>query len=43
MAKDIDWGNLPFNYMETSKSFVSIFKDGKWDEAEEILPSHRGS
>ncbi len=32
MAKDIDWGNLPFNYMETSKSFVANFKDGKWDE-----------
>lgn len=32
MAKDLDWGNLPFGYMETSKSFVSVFKDGKWDE-----------
>ena len=32
MAKDIDWGNLPFGYMETSKSFVANFKDGKWDE-----------
>ena len=32
MAKDIDWGNLPFGYMETSKSFVANFKDGKGDE-----------
>ena len=32
MAKDLDWGNLPFGYMETSKSFVANFKDGKWDE-----------
>ena len=31
MAKDIDWGNLPFGYMETTKSFVANFKDGKWD------------
>ena len=32
MAKDLDWGNLPFGYMETAKSFVANFKDGKWDE-----------
>ena len=32
MAKDIDWGNLPFGYMETSKSFVANWKDGAWDE-----------
>ena len=32
MAKDIDWGNLPFGYMETSKSFVATWKDGAWDE-----------
>ncbi len=32
MAKEIDWGNLPFGYMETSKSFVANFKNGKWDE-----------
>ena len=32
MAKDIDWGSLPFGYKETSKSFVANFKDGKWDE-----------
>ncbi len=32
MAKNLDWGNLPFGYMETSKSFVANYKDGKWDE-----------
>ncbi|MBO4640436.1 MAG: branched-chain amino acid aminotransferase [Treponema sp.] len=30
-TKEIDWGNLPFGYMETSKSFVSNWKKGKWD------------
>ncbi len=30
--KDIDWGSLPFGYMETSKSYVSNWKDGEWDE-----------
>ena len=30
--KNIDWGNLSFAYMETSKSFVANWKDGKWDE-----------
>ena len=29
--KELDWGNLPFGYMETSKSFVSNWKKGKWD------------
>lgn len=32
MAKDLDWGSLPFNYMKTDYRFVSNFKDGKWDE-----------
>ena len=30
--KDIDWGSLGFGYMETDSSYVSWFKDGKWDE-----------
>ncbi|MCI6914100.1 MAG: branched-chain amino acid aminotransferase [Lachnospiraceae bacterium] len=30
--KDIDWGSLGFGYMETSYSYVSMYKDGKWDE-----------
>ena len=29
--KELDWGNLPFGYMETSKSYVSNWKKGKWD------------
>ena len=32
MAKNLDWANLPFGYMETSKSFVSNYKNGAWDE-----------
>ena len=32
MAKDLDWGNLPFDYVQTDYSFVANFKDGKWDE-----------
>ena len=30
--KDIDWGSLGFAYMETACSYVSNYKDGKWDE-----------
>ncbi len=30
--KDIDWSSLGFGYMETDYSFVSNYKDGKWDE-----------
>ncbi len=33
MAKqNIDWGNLGFGYIETAASYVSNYKDGKWDE-----------
>ena len=31
MAKNIDWGSLGFGYMETDKSYVSLYTDGKWD------------
>ncbi|MBR1508375.1 MAG: branched-chain amino acid aminotransferase [Eubacterium sp.] len=30
--KNIDWSNLGFGYMETDKSYVSLYKDGAWDE-----------
>lgn len=30
--KDIDWGNLSFSYMETDYSYVSMYRDGKWDD-----------
>ena len=30
--QNIDWGSLGFGYIETSKSFVSIFENGAWDE-----------
>mgnify|MGYP002861101980 CR=1 FL=1 len=29
---NIDWANLGFGYYKTDKRFVSMFKDGKWDE-----------
>lgn len=32
MAKNLDWANLPFAYMESGKSFVANYKDGAWDE-----------
>ena len=31
---DIDWANLGFGYYKTDKRFVSMYKDGKWDEGE---------
>ena len=30
--KDLDWGNLTFDYQPTDYSYVSNWKDGKWDE-----------
>ncbi|AOR23126.1 branched-chain amino acid aminotransferase [Clostridium taeniosporum] len=29
---DIDWGKLGFNYIKTDYRYISIWKDGKWDE-----------
>ena len=42
--KDIDWSNLSFGYQETDYSFVSNYKDGKWDEGQltkEYSSTHR--
>lgn len=30
--KNIDWGNLGFNYVPTDYRYVANFKDGAWDE-----------
>lgn len=30
--KNIDWASLGFGYIETDYSFVSYYKDGKWDD-----------
>lgn len=30
--KNLDWSNLPFNYVVTDKRFVSNYKNGAWDE-----------
>ncbi|MGG7143485.1 branched-chain amino acid aminotransferase [Clostridium nigeriense] len=34
MNKDvkIDWDNLGFNYIKTDYRYISVWKDGKWDE-----------
>lgn len=34
MSKDvnIDWSNLGFNYIKTDYRYISVWKDGKWDE-----------
>lgn len=33
MAKaNIDWSNLGFGYIPTGERYVSIYKDGKWDD-----------
>ncbi len=30
--KDLDWGNLSFEYMPTDYSYVCNYRDGAWDE-----------
>lgn len=30
--KDLDWGNIGFNYRVTDKRYVANYKDGVWDE-----------
>lgn len=36
MKKDIDWGNLSFNYIKTDYRYVDNFKDGAWQGGELI-------
>ncbi len=37
--KNIDWGNLSFQYTRTDYRFVAHYKDGKWDDGEIITDS----
>ena len=37
--KNIDWGSLGFAYQHTDYSYVSNYKDGKWDGGQ-LTPSH---
>ena len=37
--QDVDWGNLGFDYHHTNCSYVSNYKDGKWDEGT-LTPDH---
>ena len=32
--KNLDWSKLGFGYMPTDYRFVSVYKDGKWDEGQ---------
>ena len=32
MKKDIKWEELAFNYIKTDKRYISVWKDGQWDE-----------
>ena len=32
MTVDLDWENLGFAYRKLPFSFISYYKDGKWDE-----------
>ncbi|MGI6736093.1 MAG: branched-chain amino acid aminotransferase [Anaerovoracaceae bacterium] len=36
MAKNIDWGNLGFEYTPTDYRYISTWKDGAWDDGELI-------
>ncbi|MDZ7548396.1 branched chain amino acid aminotransferase, partial [Clostridium perfringens] len=29
---NIDWNNLGFNYIKTDYRYVSVWKDGQWDD-----------
>lgn len=40
MAKNLDWKNLPFSYVETSKSYVSCYKNGEWDSGK-LTSNHK--
>ena len=42
--KELDWGNLPFSYIQTDYNVRCLYKDGKWGEIEvsdsEYIPLH---
>lgn len=33
-TKDLDWGDIGFNYRITDYRYISNYKDGKWDDGE---------
>ncbi|MCD5415305.1 MAG: branched-chain amino acid aminotransferase [Clostridiales bacterium] len=37
---DIDWNNLGFSYIKTDLRYVSIWKDGKWDDGKLTDDNH---
>ena len=32
--KNLDWGNMGFAYMPTDSRYMSVYKDGKWDDGQ---------
>ena len=34
VKKDIDWGNLGFEYTKTDKRFIAEYRNGAWSEGE---------
>lgn len=45
--KDIKWSELGFDYMKTDRSYISYWKDGKWDDGalveEDTVTINQGS
>jgi branched-chain amino acid aminotransferase len=45
--KDLDWGNISFDYMKTDYRFVAQYQDGQWSDGEliedEMMQVHEGS
>jgi len=40
MSKNIDFNNLGFSYIETDYRYVSMYKDGAWDEGKLVKDSN---
>ena len=38
--KNIDWSNLGFGYVPTDYRYVSVYKDGKWDDGELVTDAN---
>ncbi len=38
--KNIDWSNLGFGYVPTDYRYVSVYKDGKWDDGEIVTDAN---
>jgi len=47
VKKDLDWGNIGFDYIKTDYRFVATYQDGKWSDGElvesEMMEIHEGA